>query len=388
MCNKTYHFKKGERMKVPQFMPYVDMEEYEAIKHCFEINWITEGPKAKEFCQQLCDLIGVKYGVFAPNGTLSLYLSLRAIGVGPGDEVIVPDFTFIASANAVEMVGATPVFVDVNQEDLQINVEDCKRVLSDKTKAIMPVHIYGFTSNMTEVMDFANENNLLVIEDAAQALGIKWDGKGCGSFGDIASFSFFADKTLTTGEGGFVCTNDEKIYEKLLYLRNQGRINRGTFVHPEIGYNFRMNDIQMAIGLTQMKKLPKIIELKQKNFKLYCDLLDDCEEVELLKPREEVSPFIPFRVVLRVNEPDACALMEFMKENGIETRTFFYPLHLQPCFEQWADDPRHHRDNFKVTEDAYKRGVCLPSFAALTEEEITYVCDAIKTYYYNKRKDA
>ena len=159
-------------------------------------------------------------------------------------------------------------------------------------------------------------------------------------------------------------------------------------MHPEIGYNFRMNDIQMAIGLTQMKKLPKIIELKQKNYNLYCNLLEECEDIELLKPREEVAPFIPFRVVLRVNEDDACGLMEFMKENGIETRTFFYPLHLQPCFERWADDPRHDRSNFEVTEDAYKRGVCLPSFAALTEEEITYVCDAIKTYYYNKRKNA
>ena len=376
-------------MKVPQFMPYIDMEEYEAIKHCFEINWITEGPKAKEFCQKLCDLIGVKYGVFAPNGTLSLYLALRAIGVGPGDEVIVPDFTFIASANAVEMTGARPVFVDVNAEDLQINVKDCERVLSDKTKAIMPVHLYGFTPDMTEVMQFAKDKNLLVLEDAAQALGIKWEGKGCGSFGDVASFSFFADKTLTTGEGGFVCTNDEAIYEKLLYLRNQGRIHRGTFVHPEIGYNFRMNDIQMAIGLTQMKKLPKIIELKQRNFNLYCELLGSCDEIELLKPRPEVSPYIPFRVVLRVKESDTSGLTDFMKENGIETRTFFYPLHLQPCFkDRWGDDPRHSREHFAVSEDAYARGVCLPSFAALTAEEITYVCHAIKTYYYQKRKNA
>ena len=376
-------------MKVPQFMPYVDMEEYEAIKHCFEINWITEGPKAKEFCQQLCDLIGVKYGVFAPNGTLSLYLALRALGVGPGDEVIVPDFTFIASANAVEMTGARPVFVDVRSDDLQIDVEDCQRVLTDKTKAIMPVHLYGFTANMPEVMRFARENKLLVLEDAAQALGIKRDGKGCGSFGDVASFSFFADKTLTTGEGGFVCTNDEATYEKLLYLRNQGRINRGTFVHPEFGYNFRMNDIQMAIGLTQMKKLPKIIELKQANFNLYRDLLKNCDDVELVSPGPEIAPFIPFRVVLRVKESDAKGLMGFMKENDIETRTFFYPLHLQPCFkERWGNDPRHNRDHFPVTEDAYNRGVCLPSFAALTAEEITYVCHAIKTYYYQKRKNA
>ena len=368
-------------MKVPQFMPYVDMEEYEAIKHCFEINWITEGPKAKEFSTKLCELLDVKYGVFAPNGTLALYLALRAIGIGEGDEVIVPDFTFIASANAVEMTGARPVFVDVNEDDLQINVEDCARVLSDKTRAIMPVHLYGFTSNMTEVMQFARKNNLLVIEDAAQALGISWDDQPCGSFGDVATFSFFADKTLTTGEGGFVCTNDKTTYEKLLYLRNQGRINRGTFVHPEIGYNFRMNDIQMAIGLTQMKKLPEIIRLKQRNFRTYCEQLSSCEDVAILKPRYEVEPFIPFRVILRVKESDSTPLMEFMKENGVETRTFFYPLHLQPCFNVWSDDERHDRKHFSVTEDAYARGVCLPSFAALTFEEITHVCDTIKSYY-------
>ena len=376
-------------MKVPQFMPYVDMEEYEAIKDCFEINWITEGPKAKEFNEKLCDLIGVKYGVFAPNGTLALYLALRAIGIGPGDEVIVPDFTFIASANAVEMTGARPVFVDVD-EDLQISTEACASVLTEKTKAIMPVHIYGFTANMTKVMSFAKENNLLVIEDAAQALGIKWNDKGCGSFGDIATFSFFADKTLTTGEGGFVCTNDEATYEKLLYLRNQGRINRGSFIHPEIGYNFRMNDIQMAIGLTQLKKLPKIIQLKQKNYDLYCRYLESTgsklytEAVEIIKPRAEVSPFIPFRVVLRVKEGSSTSLMAYMKEKGIETRTFFYPLHLQPCFDRWKGDPRHAKDNFPSCVDSYERGVCLPSFAALTKKEIKYVCAAINEFYGGK----
>jgi perosamine synthetase len=373
-------------MHVPQFMPYVDMEEYEAIKHCFEINWITEGPKAKEFNEKLCGLIGAKYGVFAPNGTLALYLALRAIDVGPGDEVIVPNFTFIASANAVEMVGARPVFVDVNEEDLQINVQDCQRVLSDKTKAIMPVHIYGFTSNMDEVMNFANANNLLVIEDAAQALGIQWKGKGCGSFGDISTFSFFADKTLTTGEGGFVCTNDEETYQRLLFLRNQGRVHRGTFVHPEIGYNFRMNDIQMAIGLTQLKKLPEIIRLKQRNYKLYCDLLEDVDGIEVIRPREEISPFIPFRVVVRTLNSSSSELMSFMKENNIETRTFFHPLHSQPCFKEWADDPRHNDSHFSVTNRAFTQGVCLPSFAALTLEQIEYVCKVIRKFY--EAKDA
>ena len=219
-------------------------------------------------------------------------------------------------------------------------------------------------------------------------MGIKWKNKGCGSFGDIASFSFFADKTLTTGEGGFVCTNDEETYKKLLFLRNQGRINRGTFIHSEIGYNFRMNDIQMAIGLTQMKKFPRIVELKQRNFNLYCELLRDVKEIEVIKPKAEVSPFIPFRVVLRTLLGTCEPLMSFMKENEIETRTFFYPLHKQPCFEIWSDDERHQDINFPVTNKVFSTGVCLPSFPALTIEQIKYVCDTIKRFYKKETKDA
>ena len=371
-------------MRVPQFMPYIGMEEYEAIKSCFEDNWITEGPKAAEFSEKLLEIIGSKYGVFAPNGTLSLYLALRAMGIGPGDEVIVPDFTFIASANAVEMVGARPVFVDVGCHDLQLRIDDCERVRTDKTKAIMPVHIYGFAANMTEIMKYAEERNLMVIEDAAQALSIKWDGQGCGSFGDTGSFSFFADKTLTTCEGGFVTTDDEEIYNKLLLLRNQGRLHRGTFEHPAIGYNFRMNDVQAAIGLAQLQKLHEIIEKKQKNYSLYKEALADVEEVELLSPAEKVEPYVPFRVILRTRSHPSEHLMGFMSMNGVEPRTFFHPLHLQPCFDIWADDERHNRKHFEVAEHARNHGVCLPSFAALTEKQILYVCDVIKEFYRRK----
>ena len=230
-------------------MPYIGNEEHEAMKECFDANWITEGPKCKEFSERFLELTSARYGVFAQNGTLALYLGLRAAGVKHGDEVIVPNFTFIASANAVEMCGAKPVFVDINLEDLQIDITDCDRVLSKKTTAIMPVHLFGMAADMGEVMAYAVEKNLKVIEDAAQAVGVTWGGKHCGTFGDVGCFSFFADKTITMGEGGFVTTNNEKIYKKLLYLRNQGRLNRGSFVHPEMGYNFRITDFQAAMGL-------------------------------------------------------------------------------------------------------------------------------------------
>ena len=372
-------------MKVPQFMPYVDMEEWKALEPCFKENWITEGPRSKIFAEKLCKIIGCKYGVFANNGTLALYLGLRSIGVGPGDEVIVPSCTFIASGNAVQMTGATPIFCDINEDDLQINIEDCHKLISRKTKAIMPVHLYGFAADMDKVMTFAKRYNIKVIEDAAQALGIKWKDKGCGSFGDVATFSFFADKTITTAEGGFVCTNDKETYTQLLYLRNQGRIKSGTFIHPEIGYNFRITDMQAAVGLKQLEKFPDIVKKKQDNFKLYCDLLKDISEIEIYKPKDEVSPFIPFRVTLKTKKGSAEHLMAFMSSKGVETRTFFYPLHKQPCFKDIIN--KQHRKFWRkkskcsVAEEVYDKGVCLPSFAALTKKQIKYVCSVIKEYY-------
>jgi len=185
-------------MNICQFKPFLGTEEYESIKSCFDNNWVTEGPKSKEFVKCLCNLMNVRYGVLAPNGTLALYLGLRAMGIEIGDEVIVPNFTFIASANAVEMCRAIPIFCDIN-DDLQININDCERLLTTKTKAIMPVHMYGMSSNMDDVCEFAKKHNLKIIEDSAQAIGIFWRNKHCGTFGDVGCFSFFADKTITTG---------------------------------------------------------------------------------------------------------------------------------------------------------------------------------------------
>ena len=369
-------------MKVPQFMPYVGMDDYEALKESFEINWITEGPKSKIFNQKICEKIGVKYGSFAPNGTLALYLALRALDVGEGDEVIVPNFTFIATANAVEMVGATPVFADVD-EYFQLDADACESLVTDKTVAIMPAHLYGFSCNMDKILDFADRHNILVIEDAAQALGVEWKGERCGSMGDISCFSFFADKTITTGEGGFVATDFESRQERLMYLRNQGRLDRGTFIHPEIGYNFRMTDIQSALGLSQLQKFDEIVECKRRIHSKYTEMLHGIDEVEVIQPSEDVTSFIPFRVVLITKEDTSDALMAYMKENGVEPRTFFYPLHKQPCFSEYIKDERYNGYSFEKSVHAYEHGVCLPSFASMSMEQVEHVCTTIRSYYAN-----
>lgn len=366
------------KYKVLQFMPYIGKEEYKATKECFDTTWITEGSKAQKFNKKLKKFLNVKYGVFASNGTLALYLGLKALGITRGDEVIVPDCTFIASANAVQMAGATAVFVDVNRENFQIDVNDCRRVLSKRTKAIMPVHLYGMAANMTNVLEFANKHNLFVIEDAAEVLGVKYKGKYCGTFGEVGCFSFFADKTITTGEGGFVVTNKKRIHQRLLYLRNQGRISRGTFIHPRIGYNFRMTDIQMAMGLAQLKKLKVIAQKKINIDKLYKSYLECVQEI-IFTAIEPGSDYIPFRTTILCKS--AHRLMKFMSSKGIQTRTFFYPLHKQPCFKHLNQNDDKYFPNAIY---AYKHGVCLPTFAGLKKQQVKYVCNAIKEFYCGK----
>jgi perosamine synthetase len=380
-------------MKVPQFQPWIGEDEYKAIKSCFDSNWITEGPKTKEFVKRMLLLTGAEYGVMAPTGTLGLYLALKGAGIGPGDEVIVPDFTFLASASAVEMTGAVPVFCDVTPYNFQIDVSSAQEKITQKTKAIMPVHIYGMSANMERVMELADRTGLLVVEDAAQAVGVKykssrtgWLSKHCGTFGATSMFSFFADKTVTMGEGAFVATNDAGIYDKLLYMRNQGRKNRGSFIHPEIGYNFRTTDILTSVGLVQLEKMDRIVNIKNIILSKYHEFLSGIEEIRFIKVEPGTDPYIPFRIAIIAS--DAQKLMAYMASKEIEPRSFFYPMHRQPCFQKYAKatDYRHDMDDryFPNAIYGYENGVCLPSFVALKEEEIEYVCNTIKEFYHGK----
>jgi len=363
-------------MKIPQFMPLVGKDEYSAIKRCFEDNWITEGPQAKIFKEKLLKLTGAKYGEFAPNGTLAIYLALKAAGVQPGDEVLVPDFTFIASATSVVMLGATPVFVDVD-ENLQIDIAQCKKKITEKTTAIMTAHMYGTCGDMPTVVALAREHNLMVIEDAAQALGVTWNGQHAGTFGDVATFSFFADKTITCGEGGFIITNDETIARELVFLRNQGRINRGTFVHPEVGYNFRITDIHAAMGNVQIDKIDWIIGRKLEIYQTYQRHLGDHPRFNFFGPLSG-SSFVPFRVCLVDKLAHAEEVMDKLKENGVEPRTFFYPMHRQPCFSQIVKNAEYSRGDFGVSNRMFDSGICLPTFLQITDQQIEYICNIIK----------
>jgi perosamine synthetase len=368
--------------KVVQFAPFLGAEEYEALRACFERNWITEGPQSEKFLEQLKTLTGARFAVLAPNGTLALYLGLRALGIGPGDDVLVPDFTFMGSATAVEMTGATPVFCDIDRRTLQAGVAHMEAALTPRTRAVMPVHIYGMTCEIGPLVAWAHARKLLVIEDAAQALGVRFRGRHAGTFGDVGCFSFFADKTVTTGEGGLIVTDNEHCYSALRLLRNQGRMDRGSFIHPAVGYNFRMTDLQAAIGLVQLSKLDGIVARKQALLALYRERLAALPQVRFIAVTPE-SSYIPFRVAVYAER--ATELMKFMEARGIQTRTFFYPLHRQPAFAALRDDPGRRGQfadaRFPGALYAFEHGVCLPSFPSLPLEDVHYVCDAIRDFY-------
>jgi perosamine synthetase len=368
--------------KILQFAPYVGDEEYAAIRDCFDANWLTEGPKSREFVDALKALMAVKHASLAPNGTLSIYLALRAVGVGPGDDVVVPSFTFFGSASAVQMCGATPVFCDIDPETLQASAKHFAASLTPRAKAIMPVHIYGMCCDMDPIMALAKSRGLLVVEDAAQAVGVHYGGRHAGTFGNVGSFSFFADKTITTGEGGLVVTNDDAVAESLLYLRNQGRLDRGSFVHPHIGYNFRLTDLQAAVGLVQLSKLGEITRIKLANMEAYRTLLDDIPQVRFLQVTPG-STYIPFRVAIYAER--AMELMRFMDARNIQTRTFFYPLHRQPAFQYLRDDPERadamDDRHFPGAIFVYENGVCLPSYPGLPREDLQFVCETIRQFY-------
>ena len=352
-------------------------------------NWITEGPRSAEFVDKLNRMMGTTYGVLAPNGTLALVLALMALDIRPGDEVLIPNITFIASANAVIMVGAIPVFVDVDSTTFQIDVEKASALINERTRAIMPVHLYGTACDMDAVKQLAARHELKIIEDAAQGIGVFLNGEHTGAIGDVGCFSFFADKTVTTGEGGFVVCRDSAIYDRLRLLRNQGRFDRGSFIHPAIGYNFRMTDMQSAIGLVQLAKLDKIIAQKQQILAWYKEDLHGLGKLRFLEAQPG-SNHVPFRCVLMVE--GAHDLMAFLESHGVQTRGFFYPMHKQPCFADWARAHGWRQDlsdeNFPNSLHGYDTGMCLPIYPTLSRADVRYICDRIVDYFKSTLSDA
>lgn len=367
---------------IPQVSPWLEEPEIQSVVRTLQDGWVTEGPASSAFSASLNELVGVPYGVFAPNGTLALALGLMALGIGPGDEVLVPDTTFIGSATSVVLVGATPVFVDVEPESFQFDARRAVAQLSPRTRAIMPVHLYGTACDMEAILGFAGRHGLKVIEDAAQGIGVTYRGRHVGSFGEVGCFSFFADKTITTGEGGYVTCRDPEIHERLLYLRNQGRLERGSFVHPAIGFNFRITDMQAAIGQAQLARLPDIVERKTALHERYRAGLAGIPQVRLLGAARDAN-LVPFRCVLMAE--DATDLAARLEAEGVQTRSVFYPLHRQPCFAGPAEAEGIDDGRFPNASEAHRKGLCLPIFPTMTDEQVARIVALIRDFYASAR---
>lgn len=361
-------------MQVPEFTPLLERDEIARVLATLEDNWITEGPKTRELEERLAAYCGCRRVLMMPNGTLAIFAALKVLGIGAGDEVIVPDFTFFGTASAVLLTGATPVLVDVDMFDGNISAPSAERSLSDATKAIIPVHIYGQACDMTAVRSLAERYGLLIVEDAAQGIGVTFGDRHVGTLGDIGCLSFFADKTMTTGEGGALLVNDERLAAECQYFKNQGRLRRGTFVHDRIGYNFRITDMQAAIGVAQLARLERIIERKVALREAYRMRLADCPGVAF--PADNgFGRVVPFRVNILVDDPGR--LQTFLKERGIGTRRYFYPLHMQPGLSGGGVIVRERP---VASIRLFERGLMLPTGLTLTDEQIDYVCDAIRAF--------
>jgi perosamine synthetase len=362
--------------RIPQVQPWIGSEEQALVGGVVSDNWLTEGPRSKEFGQRLLELMDAPYGVFAPNGTLALALALMALEVFRDAEVIVPDATFVGSASAVILAGAKPVFVDIDSQTLQIDIEQAEKAVTSNTAAIMPVHLMGASADMDGVMELAERRGLKVVEDAAQGIGVNYRGRHVGTIGDVGCFSFFADKTITTGEGGFVTCNSEEVYERLQLIRNQGRLKSGSFIHPAVGFNFRITDMQAAIGIAQLSKLDQIVSRKRANHARYQELLAQNPHVRVFSA-PQAGNHVPFRCAVHCE--DAFELAKFLDDNCVDTRRFFYPLHRQPCFTDLFgpidDGP------FASSIDAYEHGLLLPVYPTMSHADIDHIALTINRFY-------
>ncbi len=361
-------------MRIPEFSPLFGKDEVIGVLQTLEDNWLTEGKKTKQLEAALAEYFGCKHVVMVPNGTLAIFAALKVLGIGPGDEVIVPDLTFFGSASAIVLTGAKPVFADIGLHDFNIDPSAVEACLSERTKAILPVHLYGQSCDLPAVIALAKRHNLFVVEDAAQAMGATFGDRHVGTFGDIGCMSFFADKTMTTGEGGALLIDDDDLADRCMYFKNQGRLKRGSFLHEHMGYNFRITDMQAAIGLAQFSRLDEIIEKKRRLRMTYRDRLADCSGLRL--PIDTgVGEVVPFRVNILVSDPEG--LSSFLAASDIGTRRFFYPLHRQPSFdEQNSVVPCAPVNSVR----AFETGLMLPSGLDLTETQIDRVCACIHNY--------
>jgi perosamine synthetase len=365
------------KRKIAVAQPILGGNERKYVLDCIDSGWISSAgayiPKFESEFAQFCES---KHGIAVANGTVALHLALLAYGIGPGDEVIVPTLTYIASANAVTYCGAKPVFVDAEPKTWNMDPTLIEAKITSKTRAIMVVHLYGHPTDMDPIHEIAKKHKLVIVEDAAESHGATYKGKKTGSLGDVATFSFFGNKTITTGEGGMVLTDDSALAEKMRLYKGQGMDPKRRYWFPVVGYNYRMTNIQAAIGLAQLENIDTQLNARRNLAKKYNELLKGLDStIELPYEADWAThSYWMYSIVLkkgtRVNRDQ---LMSLLAEDGIETRPIFYPMHILPPYLE-------KNANYPVADQIAAHGINLPTHGALSDSDLMYICDALKKH--------
>lgn len=357
--------------------PWIGEEEKLAIIEYLDSGgWLTEFKRTREFEQMIAEYVGSKYAAAVNNGTVSLTVAAMALGIGRDDEVIIPDYTMIASANSIVLAGAKPVFIDIDRKNLCLDLELLEEAITSKTKAVMFVSMDGRYTDMKKLLSIIDRYNLFLIEDAAQSLGSKCQGKHLGTFGDVGSFSFSPPKIITTGQGGVLVTEDDQLHSRMKMIKDFGRSATGRSegkadFHEILGFNFKFTDLQAVIGIEQMKKLNWRVKRKKEMYRLYREFLQNIPQIEFIDTDlQDTAPW--FIDIIVKGERDKLA--SFLNKKGIGTRPFYPAIHTQPPYS-------HVKGSFPNSNWAACSGLWLPSSSFLTDDDVQYVCKNIKEYF-------
>lgn len=367
---------------IPVNEPLLDGHEKKYLCECIDSGWISsEGPFVQRLEQEFATRMGRRFGIAVANGSVALDAAVAALGLGPGDEVILPAFTIISCAAAIMRAGATPVLVDSEPGTWNMDIRQVEQKITSRTRAVMAVHIYGLPVDMDTLLAITQPRGIKVIEDAAQMIGQTCRGRPCGGFGDMSTFSFYPNKHITTGEGGIIVTDDEGLAERCRSLRNLCFIPGKRFVHEELGWNFRMSNLQAALGCAQLERLDTFITRKRKMGRHYDELLGDVSGIQgpLARTAWAENIYWVYGLVLDDELPfDAEEAMRRLTAQGVGCRPFFWPMHEQPVFRRMG---LFAEDRYPVAERLARRGFYLPSGLALTESQIHRVADAVKKVF-------
>jgi perosamine synthetase len=368
-------------MQIPLSNPDITGIEIDAVLGVLKTPNLSLGPKVPEFEGELAQYAGVRHAIAVNSGTSALHLIIRSLGIGEGNEVITTPFSFVASANCILFERAKPVFVDIDSDTLNIDVDKIEEKITKSTKAILAVDVFGYPAEWDELEKIAQKHNLFLIEDSCEALGAEYKGKKIGSFGQAGCFAFYPNKQITTGEGGVITTNNEQVAKLCRSMRNQGRDEEGGWLqHQRLGYNYRLSEINCALGVAQMERIEEILAKREKVAGVYSEKLRDFEEVSLPPESTDKIKRSWFVYVIKLNEKyspqDRDKILDGLRQKGIGCSNYFTPIHLQPFYVGMFG---YKKGDFPITETASERTIALPFYNGLEEEKINYIVQSLES---------